>query len=189
MSSFVYRASALTAADFGFVTDPAPVPAPLPPPQTFTAPGPFEAWTDGSCQPNPGRGGWCAILRAADSQTVELSGCDMQTTNNRMELCATIAALEALPVGSRVVLFTDSEYVRNGITRWVGGWVRKGWRTAKGASVANRELWEMLVAAAAKREVDWRWVKGHAGDVMNVRADALANAARGSLNLAVEAGA
>jgi ribonuclease HI len=178
MSRTLNRASARTAGDFGFAVDPVPAaPVHLPSP-SFPAAGPFEAWTDGSCRPNPGPGGWAAVLRSADGQTLRLSGAEMDTTNNRMELRAAIAALEALPLSSRVVLFTDSEYVQKGITEWVPGWVRRGWITAKGKPVENRDLWEALIAAAAPHDVTWQWVRGHADNTMNVHVDALANAAR-----------
>ena len=137
----------------------------------------MEIWTDGGCKPNPGPGGWGAILRAGGVER-ELSGGELATTNNRMELTAAAAALEALKRPCRVVLHTDSEYVRNGISRWVNGWVRNGWKTAAKAPVANYELWQRLLAAAKPHQVEWRWVRGHAGDPMNERADRLATAAR-----------
>lgn len=136
-----------------------------------------EIWTDGGSKPNPGPGGWAAILRFGEVER-ELSGYDAATTNNRMELTAAIMALEALKRPCRVVLHTDSEYVRNGISRWINGWVRNNWRNAAKDPVANMELWQRLLAAAKPHEVDWRWVRGHAGDVMNERADKLATAAR-----------
>jgi ribonuclease HI len=136
-----------------------------------------EIWTDGGCKPNPGPGGWAAILRFGKHER-ELSGADPATTNNRMELTAAAAALEALKRPCRAALHTDSEYVRNGITRWHQGWVRKNWRTAGGDPVANMDLWRRLLAAAAPHKIDWRWVRGHAGDPMNERADRLATAAR-----------
>jgi ribonuclease HI len=136
-----------------------------------------EIWTDGGSKPNPGPGGWAAILRFGDVER-ELSGYDAATTNNRMELTAAIMALEALKRPCRVVLHTDSEYVRNGISRWINGWVRNNWRNAAKDPVANMELWQRLLAAAKPHQVEWRWVRGHAGDVMNERADKLATAAR-----------
>lgn len=136
-----------------------------------------EIWTDGGSKPNPGPGGWAAILRFGEVER-ELSGYDAATTNNRMELTAAIMALEALKRPCRVVLHTDSEYVRNGISRWINGWVRNNWRNAAKDPVANMELWQRLLAAAKPHQVDWRWVRGHAGDVMNERADKLATAAR-----------
>jgi len=139
-----------------------------------------EIWTDGGCKPNPGPGGWAAVLRFRDAER-ELSGAEPATTNNRMELIAAAAALEALTRPCRVVLHTDSEYVRNGITRWSTGWVRKNWRTAAGDPVANMELWKRLLAAAKPHSIEWLWVRGHSGDPMNDRVDALATAARENL--------
>ena len=136
-----------------------------------------EIWTDGGCKPNPGLGGWGAVLRFGDHER-ELSGADPATTNNRMELTAALAALEALKRPCRVVLHTDSEYLRNGITRWHTGWVRRNWRNAAGDPVANMDLWHRLLAVAAGHRIEWRWVRGHAGDRMNERADVLATAAR-----------
>ena len=136
-----------------------------------------EVWTDGGCKPNPGPGGWAAILRFGEAEK-ELSGGESATTNNRMELTAAAEALEALTKPCDVVLHTDSQYVQNGITRWHTGWVRKNWRNAAGDPVANMDLWRRLLAAAAPHQVDWKWVRGHAGDVMNERADVLATQAR-----------
>jgi ribonuclease HI len=136
-----------------------------------------EIWTDGGCKPNPGPGGWGAILRSGGHER-ELSGAEPATTNNRMELTAAAAALEALKRPCKVVLHTDSEYVRNGITRWHTGWVRRNWRNAAGDPVANMDLWQRLLAAAAPHKIDWRWVRGHSGHPENDRADALATAAR-----------
>ncbi len=140
----------------------------------------IEAWTDGGCKPNPGPGGWAAILRWQGHEK-ELSGAEPETTNNRMELTAAIAALEAPKRPARLIIHTDSEYLRNGVTRWLEGWLRRGWRNAAKDPVANRDLWERLIAAAARHEVEWRWVRGHAGDEMNERADRLATAAREAL--------
>ena len=137
-----------------------------------------EIWTDGGCKPNPGPGGWAAILRCRGVERT-LTGNDPATTNNRMELTAAAAALETLLRPCMVVLHTDSEYVRQGITRWHAGWVRRNWRNAAGDPVANMDLWRRLLAADARHTVDWRWVRGHAGDAMNERADVLATAARG----------
>jgi ribonuclease HI len=136
-----------------------------------------EIWTDGGCKPNPGPGGWGAILRFRDVER-ELSGSDPATTNNRMELAAAASALEALKRPCRVVLHTDSEYLKNGVTRWSTGWVRRNWRTAGGDPVANLDLWQRVLAAAKQHKIEWRWVRGHAGDAMNERADRLATAAR-----------
>jgi len=139
-----------------------------------------EIWTDGGCKPNPGPGGWGAILRCKGVEKV-LSGGERETTNNRMELTAAAEALSALTKPCKVVLHTDSEYLKNGITRWHTGWVRKNWRTASGDPVKNMDLWRRILDAAKPHEIDWRWVKGHSGDVMNDRADVLATAAREAL--------
>lgn len=136
-----------------------------------------EIWTDGGARPNPGPGGWAAILRFREAER-ELSGFEPETTNNRMELTAAIRALEALKRPCRVILHTDSEYLRNGMERWVKGWVRNNWRTSAREPVANMDLWQRLLAAAAPHVIEWRWVRGHAGDAMNERADRLASAAR-----------
>ena len=129
--------------------------------------------TDGACLGNPGPGGWAALLRYR-GQERELAGGEPQTTNNRMELMAAIMALEILREPCQVTLHTDSQYVRQGITQWLAGWVRKGWKTSGGGAVKNRDLWERLQAAAAPHQVDWRWVKGHSGDPDNERVDGLA---------------
>ena len=136
-----------------------------------------EIWTDGGCKPNPGQGGWAAILRYKGVER-ELTGGELATTNNRMELTAAAAALESLTRPCKVRVYTDSEYVRNGITRWHTGWVRRNWRNAAGDPVANMALWKRLLNAAIMHDVEWRWVRGHAGDVMNERADILATQAR-----------
>jgi ribonuclease HI len=132
-------------------------------------------YTDGACKGNPGPGGWGAWL-SSGSHEKELSGGEAQTTNQRMELTAAVEALSALTRPSRVVLYTDSRYVLDGITSWIYGWKRNGWRNAAKQPVKNADLWRKLETAAAPHEVEWRWVKGHAGDVGNERADALANA-------------
>ncbi|QTL01672.1 ribonuclease HI [Aquabacter sp. L1I39] len=134
-----------------------------------------EIWTDGACSGNPGPGGWGAILRAGAHEK-ELSGGEGLTTNNRMELLAAISALEALKKPCAVDLHTDSEYLRNGVTKWMFGWKRNGWRTADKKPVKNQDLWERLDAAIARHEVAWHWVKGHAGNELNERADELARA-------------
>ena len=132
--------------------------------------------TDGACLGNPGPGGWAALLRWRGIER-ELAGGEADTTNNRMELMAAIAALEALKEACVATLHTDSQYVRQGITEWMPNWIRRGWKTAGGDPVKNRDLWERLHAANAKHKVDWRWVKGHAGDPDNERVDQLARAA------------
>ncbi len=141
---------------------------------------PVEIWTDGGCKPNPGPGGWAAILRFGAHER-ELTGADPATTNNRMELTAAAAALEALSRPCKVVLHTDSEYVRNGVTRWSTGWVRRNWRNAAGDPVANMDLWRRVLDAAKNHDIEWKWVRGHAGDEMNERADRLATSARETL--------
>ncbi|HEX4179776.1 MAG TPA: ribonuclease HI [Caulobacteraceae bacterium] len=130
-------------------------------------------YTDGACRGNPGPGGWGAIL-AAGAKEREICGGELATTNNRMELMAAIAALEALKRPCKVELHTDSQYVRNGITEWVKAWKARGWRTTSKAAVKNEDLWRRLDEARARHDVDWRWVKGHNGHPLNERADALA---------------
>jgi ribonuclease HI len=135
-----------------------------------------EVFTDGACKGNPGPGGWGAILRANGKER-ELRGAEPLTTNNRMELTAAIEALNALKRPCSVQLTTDSVYVRDGITKWVHGWQRNGWRTADRKPVKNADLWQALIAAAAPHRVEWHWVKGHNGHAENERADELANLA------------
>ena len=130
-------------------------------------------FTDGACSGNPGPGGWGAILKFGDKEK-ELNGGEHHTTNNQMELMAAISALEALKRPSRVELHTDSVYVKNGITAWIHGWKKNGWRTADKKPVKNMELWQRLDAARAPHHVEWRWVKGHSGHPENERADELA---------------
>ncbi|WP_066481048.1 MULTISPECIES: ribonuclease HI [unclassified Sphingomonas] len=142
-----------------------------------------EIATDGACKGNPGPGGWGAILRFGDKER-ELSGGEPLTTNNRMELMAAIEALRALNKPCRVKLTTDSRYVMDGLTKWIHGWRRNGWRTADRKPVKNAELWQQLLAAAEPHRVEWQWVKGHAGHPDNDRADRLASDAA----LAVAAG-
>jgi ribonuclease HI len=134
-----------------------------------------EIHTDGACLGNPGPGGWAALLRHGATER-ELAGGEASTTNNRMELLAAIMALEALKKPCRVVLSTDSQYVQKGIGEWLPNWVRRGWKTAAGEPVKNRDLWERLHAAAAPHRIEWKWVKGHAGHVENERVDKLARA-------------
>ena len=135
-----------------------------------------EMFTDGACKGNPGPGGWGVVIRAGPHEK-ELSGGEPDTTNNRMELIAAIRGLEALTRPCRVRLYTDSNYVRDGITRWIQRWRSNGWRTADRKPVKNAELWQELVDASAPHRVEWHWVKGHSGHVENERADALACAA------------
>lgn len=132
-----------------------------------------EMFTDGACKGNPGPGGWGVILRAGGREK-ELSGGEPLTTNNRMELMAAIEGLNALKRPCRVQLYTDSNYVRDGITKWIHGWRRNGWKTADRKPVKNAELWQALVEATAPHRVEWHWVKGHSGHPENDRADALA---------------
>jgi ribonuclease HI len=131
-------------------------------------------YTDGACKGNPGPGGWGAWLRSGGHEK-EIWGGEDQTTNNRMELTAVIESLAALKAPSRVTLHLDSEYVRNGITSWIHNWKRRGWRTASNQAVKNVDLWQRLDALTQAHQIDWRWVRGHAGDEGNERADALAN--------------
>ena len=136
---------------------------------------PVTIYTDGACSGNPGPGGWGAILLSGGRER-EIMGGEADTTNNRMELMAAIRALEALTRPCQVELHTDSQYVRQGITEWMRGWKARGWKTADKKPVKNEDLWRELDAARARHEVTWRWVKGHAGDPLNERADALARA-------------
>ncbi|HBU63205.1 MAG: ribonuclease HI [Oceanicaulis sp.] len=137
--------------------------------------------TDGACSGNPGPGGWGAILHWKGHEK-ELSGAEAETTNNRMELTAAIAALEALKRRSKVRLVTDSTYVRDGVTKWIHGWKRNGWKTAAKKPVKNDDLWKRLDAIASKHDVTWEWVKGHAGHPENERADQLARDAIATLS-------
>lgn len=138
------------------------------------------AYTDGACSGNPGPGGWGVLLRAIDGATVkkerELSGGEPETTNNQMELMAAIMALETLERASTITVVTDSAYVKNGVTGWIHGWKRNGWRTSSKKPVKNVELWQRLDAAQARHSVTWEWVKGHAGHPENEKADELARA-------------
>ena len=136
------------------------------------------AYTDGACSGNPGPGGWGVLLQAKDGEDIvkerELSGGEAVTTNNRMELLAAINALETLAKPSALTIVTDSTYVKNGVTGWIHGWKRNGWKTAAKKPVKNAELWQRLDAAQERHDVSWEWVKGHAGHPENERADALA---------------
>ncbi len=133
-----------------------------------------EIYTDGACRGNPGPGGWGALLRSSGRER-SLYGGEAHTTNNRMELTAAIRALDALKRPCEVDLYTDSEYLRKGITEWLAGWKRRGWRTAARKPVQNQDLWQMLDALAARHDIRWHWVRGHSGHVDNERADRLAN--------------
>ena len=141
------------------------------------SPGPIvEIFTDGACSGNPGPGGWGALLRYGAVEK-ELSGGEALTTNNRMEMMAAIAALEALKRPAKVKLHTDSQYLRNGITEWLPGWKRRGWKTADKKPVKNADLWQRLEAAEKPHRVEWLWVRGHDGHVENERVDQLARSA------------
>jgi ribonuclease HI len=137
--------------------------------------GMIDVFTDGACKGNPGPGGWGALLRYGTVEK-ELFGGERDTTNNRMELTAVIRALEALKRHTRVAIHTDSQYVQKGISEWIIGWKRKGWKTADKKPVKNMDLWQQLDALAAQHDVSWHWVRGHDGHVENERADRLANA-------------
>lgn len=139
-----------------------------------------EIFTDGGCRGNPGIGGWGALLRMGSHQK-ELKGHATDTTNNRMELTAAIEALKALKKPCRVILTTDSQYVKNGITQWMANWKKNNWRTASKQPVKNQDLWQALDAAIQGHEIQWNWVKGHAGHAENERVDALANEAMDEL--------
>ena len=136
------------------------------------------AYTDGACSGNPGPGGWGVLLRAVDGDKIvkerELNGGEAETTNNRMELLAAINALETLGRPSNITVITDSQYVKNGVTGWIFGWKKNGWKTAAKKPVKNAELWQRLDEAQARHTVKWEWVKGHAGHPENERADELA---------------
>jgi ribonuclease HI len=140
----------------------------------MTEPSVVDIFTDGACRGNPGPGGWGALLRSGNAEK-ELFGGEAATTNNKMELTAVIRALEALKGPSRVRVYTDSQYVQKGIKEWIHGWKRNGWKTAAKEPVKNKELWIELDALRGKHEIEWHWVKGHAGHPENERADALAN--------------
>ena len=135
----------------------------------------IEIWTDGACSGNPGPGGWGALLKWYGHEK-ELWGGEADSTNNRMELMAAIQGLEALKRGVKVRVHTDSTYVKDGITKWIHGWKKNGWKTAAKKPVKNAELWQRLDAAQARHEVRWEWIKGHAGHAENEKADELARA-------------
>ncbi len=135
-----------------------------------------EIWTDGACRGNPGPGGWAALLIAGEREKI-LKGAAEHTTNNRMELTAAIRGLEALRRRCHVRLHTDSEYVKRGLTEWLPDWKRRGWKTAARKPVKNADLWQELDALAQRHEIEWRWVRGHAGIAGNERVDRLANEA------------
>jgi ribonuclease HI len=134
-------------------------------------------YTDGSASPNPGPGGWAAVLMYGDVKK-EISGSERHTTNNRMELTAAVEALATLKRPCEIEFFTDSQYMRNGITKWIHGWMKNGWKTAAKKPVENQELWIKLYALTQTHTIDWKWVKGHADNELNERVDQLANEAR-----------
>jgi ribonuclease HI len=135
-----------------------------------------EIFSDGACSGNPGPGGWGTLLRYNGTEK-ELSGFELETTNNRMELLGAIAGLESLTRPCKVTLTTDSQYVKKGITEWIQNWLKKGWKNSQKKAVANRDLWERLLQLTEMHEVEWHWVRGHAGHAENERCDALARAA------------
>ncbi|MBU2866208.1 ribonuclease HI [Pacificibacter marinus] len=140
----------------------------------------IHAWTDGACSGNPGPGGWGVLMRAMDGAVVlkerELKGGEADTTNNRMELLAAISALETLTRSTDITITTDSAYVKNGVTNWIHGWKRNGWKTSNKKPVKNVDLWQRIDAAQATHKVTWKWIKGHAGHAENEHADELARA-------------
>lgn len=138
----------------------------------------IEIWTDGGCQPNPGVGGWAAIIKAPGVAPQVVSGRDADTTNNRMELTAAIESLRAILNPSTITIHTDSQYLKNGITIWSKAWTRNGWRTAQGKPVLNADLWRALLSEVRRHKIRWQWVKGHAGDPMNEKVDRIVQAAR-----------
>jgi ribonuclease HI len=138
-----------------------------------------DIFTDGACKGNPGPGGWGAVIRSKTGEK-EISGGEPLTTNNRMEMMAAVEALNALTRPCKVTLHTDSKYVMDGITKWVIGWQKNGWKTADRKPVKNAEIWQALLAATARHQISWKWVKGHAGHPENERADRLASAAADS---------
>lgn len=142
----------------------------------------IRIYTDGACKGNPGPGGWGAVLIYADQQK-EIWGGETQTTNNRMELKAAIEALNAIKHQCAIELYTDSQYVRKGITEWMSNWLKKGWRLSSGAPVKNADLWKALNDAVARHQINWHWVKGHSGDPLNELADVLANRGAEEANL------
>ena len=152
----------------------------------------LTAFTDGACSGNPGPGGWGVLLQAHDGEALirerELCGGEAETTNNRMELMAVIEGLRALDQASQVVITTDSQYVKNGITQWIHNWKRNGWKTSAKKPVKNVDLWKRLDASVQKHTVDWKWVKGHSGHPENERCDDLARDAAGSDKLIEDTG-
>ena len=140
----------------------------------------YVIYTDGGCDPNPGPGGWAALI-LHDGQRREISGAEMHSTNNRMELTAAIEALRLIEAPARVTIYTDSQYLQKGISEWIPKWLVKNWRGTNGA-VANKDLWQELLAASRMHQMNWHWVRGHAGNPENERVDQLCRLARRSLN-------
>ena len=138
-------------------------------------------YTDGGCRPNPGPGGWGAVILRPGKPPEEISGSEEEATNNRMELRAAIEALNSLQEAAEIELYTDSEYLRKGVSEWMGSWKRRGWRTASGSAVKNEDLWKLLDEAVGRHRINWHWVKGHRGDRWNERVDELASAAIGGI--------
>lgn len=136
----------------------------------------MEIYTDGACRGNPGPGGWAAVLRSGGREKV-LQGCEPETTNNRMELTAAVRALQALKQPAQIVVYTDSKYVQQGISEWLPAWRARGWKTAGKKPVKNQDLWQALEQAAHGHDIEWRWVRGHAGNPYNEQVDRLAVAA------------
>lgn len=141
----------------------------------------IEIYTDGACCPNPGTGGWGYVVFEDKREPVEVFGGELKTTNNQMELTAAVMALKALETRTQVTLYTDSQYVRKGITNWIKGWKRNGWKTASGKPVKNQDLWQLLDEASSKHVITWKWVKGHNGNAGNELADQLASKGRESV--------
>lgn len=136
--------------------------------------GPFKIYTDGACVGNPGPGGWGVFIVDASKAEFEFSGGEKDTTNNRMEMMGAIIALEKIERGEQIEIYTDSQYLKNGITSWIHGWVKNNWKTASKQPVKNQDLWERLHLLSTQHNVQWKWIKGHAGHFGNERADALA---------------
>jgi len=166
-----------TLADWSTALSQSSAPHTAAPPQTLTRNGLIRIWCDGSCNPNPGPGGWGAIIEH-NGQRHEISGAARIATNNTMEMSAALEALAQTPAGAQVVVATDSQYVVLGMSRWLQGWKKKGWRKADGQPVLNKDLWMRLDALAQERHVRWEWVQGHVGHPENERCDELANLAR-----------
>lgn len=164
---------AAPAAPSPQTTLPSVVELPPAPPEIL---GPCIIYTDGGCEPNPGRGGWAAIVIGANGAEMEMCGTVEDSTNNRMEIWAALQALQSLPPGITATVHTDSQYVQKGATEWLKGWKRRGWVNSAKQPVANQDLWQLVDLAISQRKVTWKWVRGHADNVYNNRCDVLANA-------------